>query len=231
MTSLLVRGAGGARGQIRLSILGGRAGSTPARPPARPRAARPGANPGDPLTYEFDCDGDGTFEIGPLASTTAPCTFTTLGYHPVGVRVTDGGGLTDTQTTQVLVFAYPARGQFVIGDLAPRAAGAQVTFWSGLWDGANPLSGGPAPSAFKGFDNDSAIPTCGQAWRSDPGNSSQPPASVPEYMAVIVSSRISRDPAAIGGDIVEIVIVRTDPSYAPNPGHRGTGTVVARLCG
>jgi hypothetical protein len=32
------------------------------------------------------------------------------------------------------------------------------------------------------------------------------------------------------GDIPEIVLIETDPGYEPNPGHAGTGTVVAVTC-
>jgi hypothetical protein len=49
-------------------------------------------------------------------------------------------------------------------------------------------------------------------------------------MAVIVSSSIGKSGQTISGDTVQIVLVRTNPGYAPNPGHAGTGTVVARLC-
>jgi hypothetical protein len=50
-------------------------------------------------------------------------------------------------------------------------------------------------------------------------------------MAVIVSSHITKRGPVISGDIVHIVLVRTNPGYGPNPGHPGTGTiVVANLC-
>jgi len=34
----------------------------------------------------------------------------------------------------------------------------------------------------------------------------------------------------IGGDITKLAIVQTNPGYAANPGHSGTGTVVAVIC-
>jgi hypothetical protein len=49
-------------------------------------------------------------------------------------------------------------------------------------------------------------------------------------MAVIVSSTIAKSGSNIMGNIPEIVIVQTAPGYAPDPGHPGTGTVVAVLC-
>jgi hypothetical protein len=49
-------------------------------------------------------------------------------------------------------------------------------------------------------------------------------------MAVIVSSSIDQTGSSISGDTVKIVVVKTNAGYAPNPGHPGTGTVVAVIC-
>ena len=53
-------------------------------------------------------------------------------------------------------------------------------------------------------------------------------------MGVIVTSRYSQSGSLISGDTVHIVVVKTDPGYDPglypNPGHPGTGTVVALGC-
>jgi hypothetical protein len=35
---------------------------------------------------------------------------------------------------------------------------------------------------------------------------------------------------AISGNTVHMVVVKTNPGYAPDPGHAGTGTVVATIC-
>ena len=94
------------------------------------------------------------------------------------------------------------------------------------------MSGGPAPASFKGFAN-SPNPNpaaCGGTWQSDPGNSSGPPESVPADITVIVSSLITKSGPIISGDQPEMVIVHTDPGYSPNPGHEGTGTVIAVVC-
>ena len=50
-------------------------------------------------------------------------------------------------------------------------------------------------------------------------------------MAVIASSGIAQSGDTLAGNIQKVVIVKTNPGYAPNPGHAGTGTVVAVLCG
>ena len=56
-------------------------------------------------------------------------------------------------------------------------------------------------------------------------------ADVPSYMGVVVTSSVTSDGSQIAGNAVRIVVVRTDAGYAPNPGHPGTGTVVATYCG
>jgi uncharacterized repeat protein (TIGR01451 family) len=118
--------------------------------------------------------------------------------------------------------------QFVIGDLNA-VVGDTVTFWGAQWAKDNSLSGGAAPASFKGF-TDTVPASCGGNWISRPGNSSQPPGSVPLFMAVIVSSTVTKSGSTITGDIPKIVIVRTNPGYGPSPGQTGTGTVVAVAC-
>jgi len=64
-----------------------------------------GAN--DPLAYQFDCDNNGVFEIGPQAGNSASCTFASAGSHTVNVRVTDGDGGAATGSTVVTVLVPP----------------------------------------------------------------------------------------------------------------------------
>ena len=49
-------------------------------------------------------------------------------------------------------------------------------------------------------------------------------------MAVTVSGSSSKSGSTISGNTVHVVIVKTNSGYAPNPGHAGTGTVVATIC-
>lgn len=73
--------------------------------------------------------------------------------------------------------------------------------------------------------------TCSTNWTADPGNSAPPPAGpLPAFMAVLVSSTISKSGSTITGDTPYIVIVQTGPGYDANPGHAGMGTVVATVC-
>ena len=60
--------------------------------------------PNDPLTFRFDCNGDGTFEIGPQASSSANCFFPDgPATVVVGVEVNDGDGGVSTSSVQVTV--------------------------------------------------------------------------------------------------------------------------------
>jgi hypothetical protein len=94
------------------------------------------------------------------------------------------------------------------------------------------LSGGSAPPSFKGFASTVSTnpPVCGDEWTSNPGNSSKPPDKLPPYMGIVVSSTISKSGSNLSGNIPEIVVVKTNAGYSPNPGHPGTGTVVAVYC-
>ncbi len=137
---------------------------------------------------------------------------------------------TSAASTSHLVFAYGSGGgTFVIGDLNS-AVGTQVTFWGAQWWKLNSLSGVVyAPASFKGYMNAPSPnpPVVGGTWQTDPGNSSKPPASVPAYLAVVVTSSTTKSGSTIAGNVVGLAIVRTDPGYAGNPGHVGTGTIVA----
>jgi hypothetical protein len=141
-------------------------------------------------------------------------------------RDTDGDGVGDLCTP----FQNPEGGQFVIGDLANMAGGVTVNFWGSQWQKNNPMSGGAGPNAFKGFENGNTVPACASTWTSQPGNSSNPPATIPPYMPVIISSSVQKNGSVITGNVKRIVIVRTDPGYGPSPGQWGTGQIVAVLC-
>jgi hypothetical protein len=141
----------------------------------------------------------------------------------------------DTGETSAVFSFAPGGGSFVIGDknavVCSQKGGCTVTFWGAQWWKLNSLTGGPAPASFKGFAESPTTPICGAGWSSDTGNSTPPPAGpLPAFMAVIVTSHASQSGSTDSGDIVHIVIVHTNPGYAPDPGHAGTGTVVAVVC-
>ncbi|MGZ4407599.1 MAG: Ig-like domain-containing protein [Gaiellaceae bacterium] len=172
------------------------------------------------------------------ASGNAQCTLAsvtvTQGSQPVKAAfVGDGYYLPSADATKnVIIFAFPARGIFVLGDQTATSAPTRVTFWGSDWATQNTLTGGSGPSAFKGFADSpsSNPPACGGSWTSSPGNSSSPVASLPAYMGTAISTAITKTGNTISGTITKIVVVVTNPGYAPNPGHPGTGTIIATYC-
>jgi hypothetical protein len=143
----------------------------------------------------------------------------------------------DTSKTAI-VFAFPTSGAFTLGDKTVAAAGptTQLSWWGAQWASHNSLTAGPAPSAFKGFASTVSLPTtsppatCGGPWSTGPGNSSSPPGTVPAYMGVLVTGGVVKSGSTITGNVVSIVVVKTNAGYAGNPGHPGTGTVIATFC-
>src|SRR6266545_1497584 len=189
------------------------------------------------FTATFDW-GDTTSSAGIVAGPTGgpftvsgTHTYSSTGFFTITVSIADDGGSTATTSCVVLIFGTSAGGNFVIGD-QNSALGTDVTFWGAQWAKLNTLSGGAAPSAFKGFeDTPSTAPACGTNWSTDPGNSTPPPAGpLPEFMAVIVSSSITKAGPTISGNTPHVVVVHVAPGYVSNPGHPGTGTVVAIVC-
>ena len=191
---------------------------------------------------------------GPGSFTGSPCTLSGSGasascsvtYAPAAtagtpvrtdtITATYGGdsthaGSNGSATVKVLSIALLDHGSFVIGD-QNATVGGTVTFWGAQWSSVNRLSGGSAPAGFKGFASNTPNnpPDCGDLWTGSPGNSSGPPATVPQYMAVIGSSSIAQSGSTISGNAPTVLVVKTNPGYGPNPGHPGTGTVVGIVC-
>jgi FtsP/CotA-like multicopper oxidase with cupredoxin domain len=172
-------------------------------------------------------------------SGTAHCTIlvgSVLGSVPVTASfIGDAFYLPSSDHATAVVFAFPTGGAFVVGDTSVAAGGTQ-TWWSHSWAKENDLSGGGAPSSFKGFAGTVSLPTstppapCGGPWSSSPGNSSSPPATIPSFMGVLVAGTSTKSGNTISGNTASIVVVKVNPGYGPNPGHPGTGTVVAVYC-
>jgi hypothetical protein len=170
---------------------------------------------------------------GPVSGTftaSGSHTYTSTGPFTITTTITDNKATT-TATCQTVIFAFaPGGGAFVIGN-GNSAIGTTVNFWGPQWWKTNTLSGGPAPSAFKGFALNPTTPACNVDWSTDPGNSAPPPPGpLPAYMGVIVTSSASQSGSQISGNTPSIVVVKTDPGYGPSVGHAGTGTVVVKFC-
>ena len=130
------------------------------------------------------------------------------------------------EQTSATLFAFSVDGgAFAVGD---RSATGDVVFWGGEWYKRNSLSGGEAPSTFKGFTY--GPPACGRTWTTDTGGSAPPPATVPDYIAVVVTGKTSKSGSLVRGDTRRVVIVKTHPGYGPDPRQTGTGTVVGTYC-
>jgi hypothetical protein len=181
--------------------------------------------------------GDGTVTNGSISgpsggpfTVTGSHTCSTLGPLTINVYIVDDGSQAAQATDPAICFATSG---FVVGDQTvglvtpgPITGGPSITYWGSQWWKENALSGGVAPASFKGYDGNPGLLHAGDTWSTGPGNSSEAPPTVPAYMAVVVSSSITKSGSVITGNIVHVVIVKTDAGYAPDPGHAGTGTVV-----
>ncbi len=173
-----------------------------------------------------------------MTDATGAATCTILVNQPLGPGVVsdnfagDAFYLPSSVSANVILFAFLDHGSFVLGDQTGVVGPNAVTFWSATWSSQNVLSGGSAPYSFKGFASavSTNAPVCGDTWTSRPGNSSGPPATLPPFMGVVVSTTVGKSGPTLSGDVPEIVVVQTNPGYGPNPGHSGTGTVVAVYC-
>jgi hypothetical protein len=181
--------------------------------------------------------GNGSCILTTASPNSASCSVTYTPPGPGSPKITASYGGDKTHagsigSTTLTVVPFAASGSsFVLGD-GSAISNSQVTWWGAQWAKQDNLSGGSAPASFKGFaaNMTPASSGCGGAWTTGPGNSSGPPATVPSQMAVIVSGSISKSGDTISGNIVHIVIVQTDPGYAADPGHAGTGKVVSQVC-
>ena len=188
-------------------------------------------NGGAPITsYTVTSSGGQqcTWTSGPLTCTVSGLTNGTSYTFTVVATNTNGNSLPSAPSGPVIPgLIFPSSGNFVIGD-QHAAVGNSITFWGAQWAKQNTLSGSPSPSSFKGFAAaPSGMPNCASGWSSGPGNSAGPPATVPGVMAVLVSSAASKTGPGVSGTVTELAIVQTNPGYGPDPGHTGTGTIVA----
>jgi len=185
--------------------------------------------------------GDGQSSAGTVASgpngtftITGSHAYAQMGFHTVITQITDAGGSTASATTTVLTFVTPQSGNFAIG-AANANLGASVTFWGAQWWKKNPGGSPSYPAAFKGYVTAPAGPTGCMTPATNfaaPGNSVTPPATVPSFMAVLVTDpgQVILSGSSISGPVTGVVVVQTNTGYGPDPSYPGTGTVIARVC-
>jgi uncharacterized repeat protein (TIGR01451 family) len=180
----------------------------------------------------------GTTDGSGNVTCTIPSVSVPTGPETVGASFAgDGYYKPSSDSTTAIVFAFPSRGAFVLGDTTAATAGSStVTWWADTWSSLNALTGGAAPSSFKGFAGTITLPTtsppvgCGSSWTTTGGNSPPPTADIPAYMGVVVASKVTKSGSTISGDSTHIVVVQTDPGYGPQPSTHGTGTIVTTYC-
>ena len=188
------------------------------------------------LTIGPDSCIAGPTDAGGNASCTIPSVSAPLGMQTVKAAfLGDTFYLPSSETATATVFSFLDRGAFVLGNLTAAAANptTDVTFWGAQSADLNALSGGSAPSAFKGFASafNATPPACGGTWTASPGNSGKPVAPpLPAFMGVVVASSVTKSGSTISGNIAQIVVVTPNPGYESNPGHAGTGRIVAVFC-
>ena len=167
----------------------------------------------------------------------ASCTISDVKAAPGAAVVTasysgDGKYQPVSESKNVIVFAYPSSGAFVISN-KEATVNNHVTFWGSQWSKENNLGSSKAVLSFKGYADktDASDAECKGSWQSSSGNSSHPPKEIPAYMAVLTSSTITKSGSTLSGDVKDIVIVKIDPGYDHDPGHSGTGIVLGSFCG
>jgi len=192
--------------------------------------------------------GAATASAATDANGVATTTLTLPASQPTGQAVIQIAFAGDTywqpaHTTAPVLLYQPS--SFVIwgGNASGLQVGQQVNFWGSQWD--KQVTGGDyhAQGDFKGYGTVPASPiglceptatttgtprldqTC---WTSKPGNST-PPATVADFIQVIVATSIDKSGSTIYGNITATVVVQVDRTspYAPDPGHPGLGTIVA----
>jgi len=90
------------------------------------------------VKYEWDLDGNGSYETSIGTTATTSTTFAAAGEYQVGVRVTDNGGATATATRSVTVGGSGSTTQAKLGVApSPAPTGTLVTFDASASTGAN----------------------------------------------------------------------------------------------
>jgi hypothetical protein len=136
-----------------------------------------------------------------------------------------------TAAAQTLFVFQPT--QFVIwGGNLPNLTdavkvGQDYVFWGAQWATQVQAGDFQANPSFKGFAEQ--VDAGSATWTSRPGNSSDPPPAIANYISVIVATHAAKNGPVVSGNIAERVVLKVDDptAYQPNPGHPGSGVMVA----
>jgi hypothetical protein len=192
-------------------------------------ATAPGSGtPNGVVTFKEGATILGTGTLNAAGVATFSTTTLSNGLHTI-TAVYDGVNNYRTSTSNSvskLIYSFATGGgTFVISD-SNATLNKAVNFWGSQWEKNNIPSGGASNASFKGYAIAPAVPTVGATFTAAPGNSAPSPSSIPQYLGVIVTSKVTKSGANITGTIVKLVVVKVDPGYEGNPGHAGTGKIV-----
>ena len=164
--------------------------------------------------------------LGACSDTTAPTASSVASHSPAATSVLARQGQSHDPHADGARIAV-----FVIGDSESNDVGAMVNFWGAQWWKNNQMSDtvSNGVASFKGYAT-AADAVCGGTWESRPGNSDDPPATIAEDVAVVVTSTVVKNGSVIRGGIKRVVMVHHDGGYGPNPGHSGNGVVTSIVC-
>jgi hypothetical protein len=136
----------------------------------------------------------------------------------------------DSSATGVPLYVYRPTNFVIWGGNEPKLAdavklGMDCNFWGAQWSKQVLAGGWSGDASFKGY----ADSVGGGTWSAAPGNSSNPPASVDQYIGVIVTTSAAKAGSKVTGNIAELVVLKVDnpAAYAPQPGRPASGTVQA----
>jgi hypothetical protein len=181
------------------------------------------------------------------------CSISTDGFHvgPATETVTFPGNtdfLPSTSSRTVWLFQFPSSGQFVVGDAAANDLGNEVYFYGSQYIARNyPFMGEgqqsfsqqsspprPLGGSFYGWAKSTTVdpPSCGAQWNVPERQTKNTLTTVPEYMAVLASSKITSGVSSDGvvdyaGTVVHMYVVHVE-SYGYSSGS--LGEVIAQIC-
>jgi hypothetical protein len=189
--------------------------------------------------------GSGKTAQSCTASTTsaggASCTIASVNQVAGSVPVTasfagDSSYLSASTSACATIASAPASGAFVIGNVSAGnpTNGASVDFYGQNWGRDNSFSGGSAPSGLNGYVQTSGGYACGATWSTSTKSTATPPSTIPNYMLVIVSAKVTQSGTTISGTIAHIVVVAVNSGYSSSgmcqQSGEGSGKIVETVC-
>ncbi|MET0558381.1 MAG: PKD domain-containing protein [Solirubrobacterales bacterium] len=161
------------------------------------------------VKYEWDLDGNGSYETDTGSTPTASTSFAEAGDHQVGLRVTDDGGATATTTRTVAVFGTLPTAAFTATP-NPVTTGDQVSF------DASSSSDPEGPIAHYEWDLDG-----NGSYETDTGSTATTSRSYSQKGTVPVGLRVTDSDGARTTTVVNVTAQNRAPSasftVSPNP--------------